>query len=95
MKIGVYSNNVQVNTMLVSMVAQNGCKFTKMFRYSKSQLKGNDMVIIDLDNCSDGMPTLEEDIATMPEILFVGMTMKVNSLRILAGLNWIMQKSFS
>lgn len=32
------------------------------------------MVIIDLDNCSDGMPTLEEDIATMPEILFIGIS---------------------
>lgn len=74
MKVGIYSNNAQVNTTLVSMCASCGCKVQKILKYDKSQFKGSDMIIIDLDNCEDSNHFLEEDIQSMPEIVFIGIS---------------------
>lgn len=74
MKVGVYSNNSSVNTSIISMCASNGFKFQKILRYKSESFKGSDLVIIDLDNCADGVDSIKTDIPSMPEIVFVGIS---------------------
>jgi len=95
LKVGIYSNNAQVNTALVSMCASCGCKVQKILTYNKEQFKGSDMVLIDLDNCNDGKDVLENDVQTMPEIVFIGISKDLDLLDTYRGIMNVERKPFS
>ena len=95
MKVCIYSNNAQVNTALVSMCASCGCKVQKLLKYDKDLLKGSDMVLIDLDNCSDSKDILEDDIQDMTEIVFIGISKDLDILDNYRGIMNVERKPFS
>ena len=95
MKVGIYSNNAQVNTALVSMCASCGCKVQKILKYNKEQFKGSDMILIDLDNCEDSKDVLDEDIQSMPEIVFIGISKDLDLLDNYRGVMNVERKPFS
>ena len=94
MKVGIYSNNAQVNAAIVSMCANNGCKIQKLLKYNRFDFKGCDMVIIDLDNCTDGKQFLEKDVPEMPEIVFLGISKELDIIDNFRGIMNVEKKPF-
>lgn len=95
MRVGIYSNNAQVNTTIVSMCASNGCKIKKILKYDRINFKGCDLVIIDLDNCEDGKQFLENDISNMPEVVFVGISKSLDIVDNYRGIMNVERKPFN
>lgn len=95
MKVGIYSNNAQVNTALISMCANCGCKVQKILKYSPGIFKGSDLIIIDLDNCDDSKDILSDEIQNMPEIVFVGLSKDLDIIDNYRGIMNVERKPFS
>lgn len=95
MKVGIYSNNLEVNKTLVTMCANQGYKFKKILRYDSLSFKTMDMVIIDLDNSQDSKGLLEQDIPSMPEVVFVGISSNDEKLDRLRAIMNVERKPFT
>lgn len=95
MKVGIYSNNAQVNTALISMCANCGCKVQKILKYTPGVFKGSDLIIIDLDNCDDSKNILSDEIQSMPEIVFVGVSKDLDIIDNYRGIMNVERKPFN
>lgn len=74
MKVAIVTSNESVMINVVSMAAKNGCKFTKVKRYSLDMIKGHDYCIFDLDNLKESWDTIKQDIQNMSEMVVLGIT---------------------
>lgn len=95
MKVAICTTNQSIMINLVSMVAKDGCKFTKVQNYSMNSIKSNDICILDLDNLKDYYNKIKEDLPLMQEILFIGISRNSDVLDIFRPLINVEQKPFS
>lgn len=79
---------------LVSMVAKNGCKFSKIKSYSFSEIKGHDICIFDLDNLGPHINEIKADVPKMSEIVMIGISRSDDMLDMFRPLINVEKKPF-
>lgn len=79
MRVGVYSCNNNLCESMLGMAVNCGCKICRICEYDKSKLKGNDILIIDLDKCPDS-DNLDKTIKELQETIIIGISRDENLL---------------
>ena len=94
MKVAICTTNESIMLNLVSMVAKNGCKFTKVKKYSLENVKSHDICIFDFDNLKDYLDTIKKDAQQMGEMLLIGISRSDDILDMFRPLMNVEKKPF-
>lgn len=74
MLVSICTTKETVMTTLVSMVANYGCKFTKLRTFNYEDIKCSDICILDLDNLKEFHDNIKKDINVLNEIIIIGIS---------------------
>lgn len=74
MLVSICTSKESILSNLVTMVANNGCKFKQIRKYDAQNIKGSDICIIDLDNTKEYHSKIKKDINILEEIIIIGIS---------------------